>query len=151
MALRRKRNTRFLIPNFGRTHYQDPELNSAMKSLSCSRVFWCLAFSFTWKISIILFFQMLQLVFTMIGFFPFHSQYLASFIIPPTIKWEDNDKDKKTKIKKITMVTFSPHSCHTFHSVQTIKREDRLAFQSFIFRPENVSCARFYTFSVNPQ
>ena len=44
MVLTRKRNTRFLIPNFGRTHYQDTKLNSAMKSLSCSRVFWCLAF-----------------------------------------------------------------------------------------------------------
>ena len=49
------------------------------------------------------------------------------------------------------MSTLSPHSCHIFHSVQTIKREDKLAFQSFVFRPENVSGARFYTFSVNPQ
>ena len=80
--------------------------------------------------------QMLRLVFVMIGFFPFPfscSHYLASFIIPPTIKWEDNDKDKKTKIKKITMATLSPHSCHTFHCVQTIKREDRVASWSFFW------------------
>ena len=138
MVLTRKRNTRFLIPNFGRTHYQDPELNSAMKSLSCSRVFWCLAFLIYLENINYMFFllQMLRLVFVMIGFFPFpfsYSHYLASFIIPPTIKWEDNDKDKKTKIKKITMATLSPHSCHTFHCVQTIKREDRVASWSFFW------------------